>query len=103
MHVTYLRYEPTRGERCRRLVLTEQQYRDLTRYVLDSFERDESGNPRLIDHPGYTPQDRFFDARGTYSFVQTCNEWTGAGLRSIGVRTGLWTPFPQDILRQLPE
>lgn len=103
MHVAYVRFEPVPNDRCRLLVLSEDQYRDLTDYLLDSFARDEAGQLLRIDHPGYTPQDRFFDARGRYSLVNTCNEWTGAGLRRIGVRTGLWTPFAPDVLRNLGE
>ena len=101
MHVTWLRDAPLPGPRCRRLDLTEEQYRALAAYVLGSFALDETGRPRRIDHPGYTAHDRFFDATGTYSFIHTCNEWTGAGLRRIGVRTGLWTPFAADVLRHL--
>jgi uncharacterized protein (TIGR02117 family) len=103
MQVTYLWSEPIRDERCRRIVLSEEQYRALTRYLLDSFARDEAGRPQRIDHPGYTSKDRFFEAKGRYSLVQTCNEWTGAGLRSIGIRTGIWTPFARDVLRYLEE
>jgi uncharacterized protein (TIGR02117 family) len=103
MHVTYVRFEPQRDAECRRLVVSDEQYRALVDFLLASFARDERGAVRRIDHPGYTPCDAFFEAVGTYSFVDTCNEWTGAGLRAMGVKTGCWTPFAGDVLRYLPD
>lgn len=102
MHVTYERWPPPAGDDCRELRLTPEQYRRLADYLIASFARDAEGRLEPIDHPGYTPHDRFFVAKGTYSLFHTCNSWTGAGLDAIGVRTGVWTPFAGDVLRQLP-
>ncbi len=101
MHVTYLRRAPATSASCRPLELSPEQYRTLSRYVLESFERDGEGRLILIDAPGYTAHDRFFEARGTYSFLHTCNTWTGEGLARTGVETGLWTPFEWDVMRPL--
>lgn len=102
MHVTWMWSGPYSDERARRLVVTEEQYRALCDYVFASFERDDAGLVRRIDHPGYSSFDGFFEAHDSYSAIRTCNEWTGAGLRLIGVRTGVWTPFAGDVLRPLP-
>jgi len=103
MHVTCWRLEPRSDATCRRLLVSEEQYRKLVEFLKRSFVCDERGAFRRIDHPGYTPQDAFFEANGTYSFIHTCNEWTGAGLREMGVKTAVWTPFAKDVLRFLPE
>jgi uncharacterized protein (TIGR02117 family) len=103
VHVTYYRYPPLASETCRRLPLTDEQYKELIAYVLASFQRDEDGRVMRIDHAGYTPCDRFFEGKGKYSLVHTCNSWTGSGLDEIGVKTGLWTPFAWDVLRFLEE
>jgi hypothetical protein len=50
---------------------------------------------------GYGPDDIFYEANGGYSFILTCNEWTGRALRQAGVRTGLWTPLNQSIMWRL--
>ena len=102
-HVEWIPYEPEPGKRCRKLVLTEAQYRRLVDYLLATFQLDEAGRFRRIDHPGYNTRDAFFEASGTYSLVRTCNQWTGSGLAAIDVRTGLWTPFAGNVLRWLPE
>ncbi|MSR48161.1 MAG: DUF2459 domain-containing protein [Planctomycetes bacterium] len=91
------------GPRCRQITLSEAQYLKRCGYLLASFVCDVTGQPQRIDHAGYTPYDRFFESNGSYSLITTCNEWTGAGLRGIGVRAGCWTPFAGDVLRPLPE
>ncbi len=101
MHVTYLWRAPVPNERCRPLRITAEQYQELIEFLLSSFERDADGRLRLIDAKGYTPYDRFFEANGTYSFIHTCNAWTGRGLDRMRVKTGLWTPFAWDVLRYL--
>lgn len=101
MHVTWYRWPPLPSADCRELRLTPEQYRGLADFILSSFTRDADGRLEPIDHPGYTEHDRFFVANGTYSLIHTCNGWTGAGLDAIGVRTGLWTPFAGDVMRQL--
>jgi uncharacterized protein (TIGR02117 family) len=101
MHVTWYRWPPLARDDCRELHLAPEQYRKLADYILASFAKGADGRVVPIDHPGYTPHDRFFVANGTYSLIHTCNGWTGAGLDAIGVRTGLWTPFAGDVLRQL--
>ena len=50
---------------------------------------------------GYNDWDMFYEANGGYSFVLTCNEWTGRALRHAGIRTGLWTPLEQSIMWRL--
>lgn len=101
MHVTYERWPPMERDDCRGIRLTEEQYRKLCDYLLASFARAADGRLDPIDHPGYGPSDRFFVAHGTYSLFHTCNGWTGKGLDAIGVRTGVWTPFAGDVMRQL--
>jgi hypothetical protein len=70
--------------------------------VLATCDRAADGRVRLIAAPGYTPYDRFYEALGSCSVITTCNEWTGARLRSIGVMCGCRTPFLNDVLRYLP-
>jgi uncharacterized protein (TIGR02117 family) len=97
MHVEYV-YEPTGDYPAGRIWLSREQYRDLCDYILDSFRRDARGAPIAIDAPGYGDFDGFYESAGSYSLIGTCNEWVGAGLRRIGARTGLWTPFEFQIL-----
>jgi uncharacterized protein (TIGR02117 family) len=96
-HVHQPRPEP--GQRPIRI--TPDQYRRLAGYIQRRFRLDRGGRPMPLLGRGYGPNDMFYAANGGYSFVMTCNEWTGRALRSAGVRTGLWTPFEQSIMWRL--
>jgi uncharacterized protein (TIGR02117 family) len=80
----------------RTLVLRPDEYRRLAAFIRRSF----AGRP--AHRHGYGGWDVFYDARGTYSAVRTCNAWTGEALRHAGVRMGSWTPFPYTVMRWLP-
>ncbi len=48
---------------------------------------------------GYWKNDAFYPAHGRYSARRTCNEWTGARLRAVGVKVGIWTPASWSVMR----
>ncbi len=83
---------PRPGPDVRSVVLTPAQYRRLARYLRASMAQ----VPRT--HSGYWLNDAFYDGRGRYSAIHTCNAWAGDALRYAGVRVGAWTPFPATIL-----
>lgn len=99
MHVDHS-WNPRPRDHQRPIRLSAEQYRRLTRYLLDSFDyRDGKWMP-LIGR-GYGPSDVFYDSRRPYNVAHTCNEWTGEALRAAGVRTGVWTPLSQSIMWRL--
>jgi uncharacterized protein (TIGR02117 family) len=83
---------PLISDKVRAITLTPDQYRRLAAFI-----RDTLGTAGKVAS-GYGPDDAFYDARGTYSAITTCNEWTGRALRQAGVRTGVWTPFPVTVI-----
>lgn len=91
MHVEHLP-RPHEGVDVRRVVLRMEEYRRLAAYIRLSFAE----HPAHL--PGYGAYDAFYEARGRYSAVATCNAWTGDALRSAGVRVGRWTPFPWSVM-----
>jgi uncharacterized protein (TIGR02117 family) len=99
MHVDHVP-EPRVDPDVRSVVLRPEEYRRLAAFIRASF-RSENGQ-RPAHQPGYGDYDAFYDARGTYSAIRTCNEWTGAALRHAGVRVGAWTPFPVTVLGWFP-
>ena len=92
MHVEHLP-RPREGKDVRRVVLRPAEYRRLAAYLRASFA------DRPAPLPGYAGYDVFYEARGRYSAVATCNAWTGDALRHAGVRVGWWTPFPWSVMR----
>lgn len=91
LHVEHVPAPPT-GKAVRAIMLTPDQYRRLAAFVRESL------GPGGKVASGYGSDDAFYDARGRYSAVTTCNEWTGRALRHAGVRVGRWTPFPITVM-----
>jgi uncharacterized protein (TIGR02117 family) len=96
-HIDHPRPDPWQ----RPIRISHEQYRRLAGYIQVRFRLDPGGRPLPVLGRGYGPGDMFYEANGGYSFVFTCNEWTGRALRHAGVRMGLWTPFEQSIMWRL--
>lgn len=99
LHCTF--YEKmTVGDDCRKIMLTETQYRNLVAFIKDKFDRDAAGKPVFIETEAvYGRNDVFYDAKGSYSFLYTCNTWTNDGLKVAGQKAALWTPTDFGIFR----
>lgn len=83
------------------LHVSERQYRLLVEFVEASFQRDGAGSIILIQGAHYNDHDAFFEARGHYSAVNTCNEWTRRALQHADLRVPLWAPFDVALFRHL--
>jgi uncharacterized protein (TIGR02117 family) len=92
---------PRPDEWQRPIRVTPEQYRRLVDYIRHRFRLDAQGRTIPLRGQGYSDWDMFYEANGGYSFVLTCNEWTGRALRHAGIRTGLWTPLAQSIMWRL--
>jgi len=100
MHVTYLKERTKNSGKCEVFTLSEEQYKKLIVFIEKSFE--EKDNTFIkISHSGYAQLDRFYEAKGKYSLFKTCNNWTNRGLKEIGIKTGLWTPFSAGLMRSV--
>jgi uncharacterized protein (TIGR02117 family) len=94
-------HQPRPDQDTRPLTITPDQYRRLAAYIRARFRLDGNGETMPLIGRGYNRWDVFYEAQGGYSFVMTCNEWTGRALRHAGIRTGLWTPLSQNIMWRL--
>ncbi len=80
------------NDQCKKIMLTETQYRDLVKFITDKFDRDRQGNFILIPTEAvYGEDDAFYEAKGSYNFLETCNTWTNNGLKVAGQKAALWT------------
>lgn len=99
MHCTYY-FEMTEGKDCKKLLLTKKQYQNLVKYIKDKFDRDVNGNVVFIETDAvYGIHDAFYDAKGKYSFLETCNTWANNGLKAAGQKAALWTPSDMGIFQ----
>lgn len=92
MHCTYYR-NMKENKDCVKIPLTDAQYRHLITYINRKFDRDPNGRVKLIrTNAVYGDDDSFYDANGSYSFLNTCNTWTNNALKVAGQKAALWTP-----------
>jgi uncharacterized protein (TIGR02117 family) len=97
LHVTWLRRADLRGS-VWRLPLSVPQYAALAGHVHAALP-----GARAVPIAGahYDGNDAFYEANGSYHLFETCNTWTGRGLRQAGVPMGRWTPFDFTVVRHL--
>ena len=100
LHVAWFDGMPT-GDEVHALNVTPAQATALALYVAGFVAKDTTGHVERFD-ASYGSDDAFFAASGRWSPILTCNEWLGRGLRAARIRTGIWTPFADGILRHLP-
>ena len=92
MHCTYY-FEMKEGNDCKKIMLTKKQYQNLVKYIKNKFDRDKNGKVIFIPTDAvYGINDAFYDAKGKYSFFETCNTWANDGLKEAGQKAALWTP-----------
>lgn len=100
MHVTYHKDVPAENDKCKRVIISPEQYQKLITYIQSSFQQKDE-KYILIHHPGYSETDNFYEANGTYSFLKTCNCWTGSALKESDIKTCFWSPFDSGILTSM--
>lgn len=99
MHCSYYK-TMTEAEDCKKIMISQSQYKDLVKFVDSKFDRDESGNYILIPtNAVYGNNDAFYDAQGSYSFLNTCNTWANDALKAAGQKAALWTPTDTGIFQ----
>ncbi len=100
LHVAY--WPPLlEGEAYTVVTVSPEAYLQLVAHIRETIAPDAAGNPQRIEGYSYSGNDGFYEARGTYTFVVTCNEWVRRGLAEAGIRTGVWTPLPEALLTHL--
>jgi uncharacterized protein (TIGR02117 family) len=96
LHIDHLD-RPYPGDDQRAVRISHAEYQGLIAAVMASLKRGEDGHPVAI--PGYSDRDLFYEAKGHYSLLRTCNGWTAETLRAAGIKAPLWTPFSGGVMR----
>jgi uncharacterized protein (TIGR02117 family) len=74
-------------------MISKKQYTELVKFIDTKFDRDANGNYILIPTKAvYSDNDAFYDAKGSYSFLNTCNTWVNDALKAAGQKAAWWTP-----------
>lgn len=99
LHTTY--YDEMKvNDSVKSFTMTERQYNNLIKYVDESMDKDKNGNAiNIKTNAVYGDNDAFYEAKGSYSFLHTCNTWTNNALKVSGQKAALWTPSDFGIFR----
>lgn len=97
LHVTWLTRAQLR-QGAYAMPLSQRQYLVLVAHVRGSLP---GGRAVALPGAGYGPDDAFYEAEGSYHLFETCNTWTGRGLRRAGVQVSRWTPFDLNVVGHL--
>lgn len=92
VHVEY-RARPTDEEGCGAWLVDDDGYNRIAAYVRGAFRLADGMPHPLPVAAGYGPNDVFYAANGRYTVFNTCNQWTGQALRTVGAPVASWTPF----------
>ncbi len=96
MHVTFCK-NLNENETCKKILISEKQYKDLIKYIDASFELNSDNKIQRIGTHSYGKNDIFFEAKGSYSLFYTCNSWANQGLKSANQKAALWTVLDKGI------
>ncbi len=97
IHTTYYT-SMLESDTCKKIMISNNQYKRLVSYIQNSFQKDENGRFMHIEtNANYGPHDAFYEATGTYSLFKTCNTWANSGLKASGQKACLWTAFDTGI------
>lgn len=92
MHTSFYK-TMTEASDCKKIMISKKQYQDLVKFIDSKFDRDTNGNYILIPTKAvYSDNDAFYDAKGSYSFLNTCNTWANDALKAAGQKAAWWTP-----------
>lgn len=97
LHIT--RFQ-NRHKEWKEIKISANELQKLNNYILLSFKTNEDGYKQILKSKGYSFNDDFYQAKGSYSIFKTCNTWVNAGFKDSGLKACLWTPFDFGLLNK---
>lgn len=98
MHLTHYTYK---NPDWKSVNLCTEQLDAMKKFVYASFKCDPRGEIQILEGAGYRDNDFFYEAKGNYTCLYTCNIWVNQALKKADVPTAIWSPFDKGILRHL--
>ncbi|BDS15216.1 TIGR02117 family protein [Aureispira anguillae] len=98
MHVTH--YKAV-NPKWKSIELCTEQLTKLNQFVEASFKRNAANDLQILEGTGYRANDFFYEAKGNYTCLYTCNVWVNQALKKADVKTAVWSPFDKGIMKHL--
>jgi uncharacterized protein (TIGR02117 family) len=97
IHATFHK-DIVESETCKKIMISNEQYQRLITYITNSLQKDINGHfIHIKTNSVYSKTDAFYEAKGSYHMLHTCNTWANNALKSSGQKACLWTPFDTGI------
>ncbi|MXN90446.1 TIGR02117 family protein [Flavobacterium sp. Sd200] len=96
MHTRFYK-EMKEDDECVKIMITQQNYKDLVAFITESFQYDEGKKMLWIQNHSYGRYDAFYEAMGCYSLFYTCNTWANNALKAAHQKAALWTVYDKGI------
>lgn len=87
----------TEDNECVKVTVSKKDYKDLVKYIEDSFALDTNNKVQWIVNQSYGQYDAFYEANRKYSLFYTCNTWANNALKAANQKAALWTPYDKGI------
>ena len=78
--------------------VNQNQLNKINRYISKTFFLNPQNKKILLNNRGYSYNDDFYEASGSYSCFKTSNSWVNTGLKESDIKACLWTPFDFGLL-----
>ena len=78
--------------------VNQDQLNKINQYIDQTFYLDSLNKKILLINKGYSYNDDFYEAMGSFSCFKTCNTWVNSGLKASDIKACLWTPFDFGLL-----
>lgn len=82
---------------CVKVTISKKDYKDLVKYIEDSFALNANNKVQWIANQSYGQYDAFYEANRKYSLFYTCNTWANNALKAANQKASLWTPYDKGI------
>ncbi len=90
IHMTRYRNRRTKWTEVK---LTAQQLKAINSYIFNSFKLNSDSSKMVLNGKGYSTDDDFYQAVGSYSCFKTCNSWVNSAFKESNLKSCYWTPF----------
>lgn len=100
MRLLAYRNTPQKNSQIKCLKISNVNYLNLVNFLDNSFKLDAKNRKVFIKNiPNY--RGGFYEARGTYSLLRGCNDWTAEALRTAEINTPVWSSLSSAIMWHL--
>jgi len=99
MQIYCIKNKPLESEKIIKITLNNKQFNKINNFVKNSFKLDNNKSVIKVEaNNKFYFKEQFFEAKGTYSIFNNCNNWTNRALKQAEIKNSIWTPFDKSVM-----